>query len=246
MKKVLIITCALSLIVYQSIAQSKCSNFYPSEAGASRTLTLYDKDDVEQGSVTYTVKEVIGDQMIYSVTMARGGATMMNNEYPMTCNNDGVSIDFNSLGGTMAASMRPDNATITGTDIYLPNRLEVNQVLDDAEMVISNSMDVGGRTVNTSMTMRMYNRKVTALEDINTPAGEFPKSYKLEYYTEMSNTTPAMMGGGTTSNVLFQMKTEQWLYPNVGVVMTKEYMEDIVGGTKLWVLQSWGQLTDKN
>ena len=246
MKSLTIFFCSLVLFFHNSNAQSKCSKFYPSEAGASRTLTLYDKDDVEQGSVTYTVKEVIGDQMIYSVAMARGGATMMNNEYPMTCNDDGVSIDFNSLGGAMAASMRPDNATITGTDIYLPNRLEVNQVLGDAEMVISNSMDVGGRTVNTTMTMRMYNRKVTALEDINTPAGEFPESYKLEYYTEMSNTTPALMGGGTTSNVLFKMKTEQWLYPNVGVVMTKDYMEEIVGGTKMWVLQSWGQLTAKN
>ena len=246
MRRLILLISTVAMGIIGMHGQNKCSNFYPSEVGTSHTLTMYDKDDVEQGKVTYTVKEVTGDQMIYSVTMSKGGATLMDNEYPMNCTDDGVSIDFNSLGGPMAAAMSPDNATITGTNIYLPNDLRVGRTLDDAEMVISNSMDVGGRSYNTTMTMRMYNRSVEKREDVTTPAGSFDKSYKLIYYTKMSNSVPSISGSTATTNDLYTMKTEQWLYPNVGVVMTKEYMEEIVGGSKLWVLQSWSQLTEKN
>ena len=233
----------LSIVTVQS--QSKCGDFYPTEPGASRTLTIYDNDGNEQGSVTYTVKEVTGDQMTYSMSMSRDGTTMMENDYKMNCTDDGVSIDFNSMGGAMMSAMRSDNATVTGTDIYLPNALSVGMTLDDAEMKVSNSMDIGGRTVNTSMTMKMKDRKVEGMEDITTPAGEFKNCYRLVYYTDMSRTMPTITGT-TTTNVIYKSKTIQWLKEDIGVVKTMDFMGEVTSSTTTWTRQSWGQLTAMN
>lgn len=244
MKRILTLVCTVSLFSYVANAQSACSKFYPSEAGASRTLTLYDAADVEQGKVIYTVKEVVGNDMIYTVSMSGGGHSLPPREMKMSCSEDGVSIDFTSMGGAMVSAMGPDSGTITGTDIYLPNDLSLDTELDDAEMVISSSMDIDGTTYNSSMTMRMFDREVVAVEDVTTPLDNFPDCYKLVYYTEMSRTMPGMMGvAATTTSSLFKSKTEQWMKEGVGVVKMKEYMETSPGN---WVLQSWGELTDKN
>ena len=246
MKNLMLVICAFGVFFHNANAQSKCGYFYPSEAGASRTLTMYDDDDNEQGSVTYTVKQVTGDQMTYSVEMSRGGTAMMQNEYIMNCTDDGVSIDFNSMGGAMISSMRPDNATITGTDIYLPNVLSEGQILDDAEMVISSSMeDEDGTVYNSSMTMRMHDRKVDGIEDISTPAGDFENCYRIVYYTEMSRTMPTITGV-TSTVVIFKSKTIQWLKEGIGVVKTMDYMEEVSGTTSTWSRQGWGQLTAMN
>jgi hypothetical protein len=115
--------------------------------------------------------------------------------------------------------------------------------LDDANMVITTTVNAGVTNVTSTMNMRMYDRTVEKIEDVVTPVRLFPDCYKLVYYREMSMSTPSRSGGSPTVSVLSRTKTEQWMAVGIGVVKTKEYNIEIAGGSDTYDLQGWSELT---
>lgn len=214
MKKVVLIALTVLLAwANQVLAQGKCSKFYPLVEGAQFTLTLYDQDNTAQGTVTYKVDEVTGDSGRYTYTMAVGGTVMNSSQYTISCTDDGVSMDFSSMGGGMLARYSNMDVDISGTNIYIPNDLNASSVLPDAVMELTVSGAPGGM----NMSMRMTNRRVVGTEMLTDPNGVPRKCFILAYDTIMN------MGTTITSH------TKQWLAEDIGLMKSEDYDRD--GGT---------------
>ena len=194
-----------STLVY---GQTECSKFYVTEEGARFEITMYDHKEKAQGTMVYNVKEDNGDHAVYSMEMKDKKGTEINTaEYSITCDEDGVSIDFSSMmSGNMAPGMGDMEVDISGTNIFLPNDLNVGQELPDAEMQIS----ITGSPIPMSSFVKMVNRKVEGKESITTPAGTF-ECYVLSYDTEVK------MGVKRIG------KSKQWLAEGIGMVKSEDY-----------------------
>lgn len=194
-------------------AQGKCSKFYPLKEGASFTLTMFDQDSIAQGTVTYRVDQVVGDSGRYTYSMNVGGAVMNSAHYTISCTDDGVDIDFSSMGGGILSRYSNIDVDISGTNIYIPNELNVGDVLDDATMILKASGAPGGM----NMSLNMTNRKVEGKETIMDPNGEPRECFIVSY--------DMIMNMGT----IISSHTKQWLAEDIGLVKAKEYDRD--GGT---------------
>ena len=191
------------------MAQGKCSKFYPLVEGAKFTLTMYDLDDVAQGTVTYEVNEVTGDSGQYTYTMERGGMVLSSSHYDISCTDDGVSMDFNSMGGGLLSRFSNMDVEVSGTNIYIPNNLEeyVGSTLPAAEMKLTSSGGPGGL----SYTIEMVNRTVEGTETLTDPNGISRECFIVSY--------DMIINMGTTIN----SHTKQWLAEGVGMLKSEDY-----------------------
>jgi hypothetical protein len=96
---------------------------------------------------------------------------------------------------------------ISGTDIELPNDLELGQVLPDANIAMKMSMS----GMNMTSTVDMVNRKVEKQETITTPAGTFDC-----YVIYSENESKMMMANQTFPSRL-------WLAEDVGMVKQESF-----------------------
>jgi hypothetical protein len=110
----------------------------------------------------------------------------------------------------MMEGMEEMEVKIEQENLHYPGELEVGQTLPDAHMNMDVSMN--GMTVM-SMKINITDRKVEAIENMETSAGTFP-CVKISY-----TTTSKMMMGEFTS------KTIEWISLNVGVVRSETYNE---------------------
>ncbi|WP_422348959.1 hypothetical protein [Flagellimonas sp.] len=208
MKKFFSLLLFLGLIFGEcALAQTDCSKYYPISDGAKFEISMYNNNMKPQGRVVYSVKNDGGDKVLYTMELFdKNGTPISDSTYGMQCEEDGVSIDFKSMMGSMTNRFGDMEVDISGNNIYLPNNLEVGNILPDAEMEIS----VTGAPVAMKSTVRMVDRTVIGEEEITTPAGTFPCKI-LAYSTEMK------MGIKNTGY------TKQWLAENVGMVKTEDY-----------------------
>lgn len=215
MKKQFILGFLLLIGLGVSNAQDNCSTFYPMTEGATYQYNLYDKKDKPSGNTTYSVKSVTnsGGKTVATMSVSVGGTKakdQMEMEYDVTCDGDGISIDFNSLLSTqMRAQYEQMNAEmdITGTNIEFPNNLSVNQELADAELLMAMSMS--GIKMNNEV--KITDRKVIAKEQVTTSAGTFDC-----YVITSTISSKAMMAKMTFTSKL-------WLAKDVGLVKEESY-----------------------
>lgn len=199
------------LFTISAYTQGNCSRFYPMKEGAHFTLTMYDADETELGKITYKVLNVSGNSGTYSTTMEAGGMSM-SSEYGISCERDGVSIDFSSMGGGMMSRFgggAGDKVDITGTSIYLPNDIAVGDVLPDAKMEMKLTIRAAGVASPSNTVIEMVDRNVIDRETITTPAGSFD-CFVMTYQM--------LINGVNTAGLTHKM----WLAPDVGVVKTME------------------------
>ncbi|MDC6365726.1 MULTISPECIES: hypothetical protein [Flavobacteriaceae] len=212
MKKLVYALLFGGLVFCQNIlAQTDCSKYYPVSDGARFEITLYGNKMKKEGKVVYAVQNDGGDQVQYTMEMYDKKDNLLgDSSYGMQCEADGVSIDFKSLmSSSMTSRFGNMDVDITGNNIYLPNNLNVGDVLPDAEMAIT----VTGAPIAMTSTIKMSNRTVIGEETITTPAGEFP-CIILSYTSEMK------MG---IKNMGY---TKQWLSEDVGMVKTEDYSKE--------------------
>jgi hypothetical protein len=100
--------------------------------------------------------------------------------------------------------------TMDATDLDFPGDLSVGQTLKDGSITIKISSQ--GMAMMT-MVVKIYDRKVEAIEDITTPAGTF-SCYKMTSTIE--------------SKTMFTIiaKTTDWMAKNVGSVRSETYDKD--------------------
>lgn len=209
----------------QLMAQNACSRFYPMEEGTSFEYTNYNKKGKSEGVSSYWVKNVENNGNGTTATMAisftdEKGKNVYETDYSFTCTGDKVTIDYESLvPKEMLDQFQDMEMEITGTDIELPNDLEVGQELEDANVVLSMSM--GGMNMNT--TVDMTNRKVEKKETVSTPAGTF------DCFVIYSETESKMMMAKQS------FPSRMWLAEGVGMVKQETYKKngELVGSTEL-------------
>ena len=193
-------------------AQNECSTYYPFKEGVKYEMTTYDKNDNITGLVKYEIKNVTDEgAVLVNEVFDKKGTSILGSELNLTCDGDGISIDFNSLiSGQVLEQYEAMNMDISmsGTNIVIPNNLKVGQTLPDAELLITMSM----ASVNMQMTVNMINRKVTGNETITTPAGTFDCMI-------LSSETEVKMG------MTQKVNSKQWLAEGVGPVKSEEYDE---------------------
>ncbi len=209
--KTLKTTLLILLITATTLAQD-CSTFYPFTPGAVTTVTSYDKKDKVIGTQETTIKEVatIDGYTTANATAIlkdKKGDTITETDFGVTCKNDGVEIDIASImSPDLFEQFRGMETDISGTNVILPNNLTVGDNLPDANMLMK--IDMSGITMN--MTVTMTHRKVTAQENLTTPAGTFD-CYVIEY------TSKVKMGMARTG------KAKQWIAKGVGLVKQIDY-----------------------
>ncbi|MCP4975068.1 MAG: hypothetical protein GY931_02820 [Maribacter sp.] len=208
MKKKLGVVFAFIMGVNLNVAQTSCSTYYPFEEGTTFQITSYDKNDKETGVLDYVVKESSGDTATLAYEMHdEKGKLIMASEYGITCENDGISIDFSSL---MAPGVLEQyegmEVDISGTNLLLPNNLSPGQTLPDADVLANIKVP----PINMKMTVSMTNRKVEGKESVTTPAGTY------DCYV-ITNDHESKMG------VKISGSSKQWLAEGVGMVQQESY-----------------------
>lgn len=215
MKNYIFTLIILAFVASTSYAQHGCSKYYPFSEGSKSQLTLYNGKGKTAGMVEYHVLNISDNGSSQTATMEttitdEKGETISVTEYDAICSEGVVSIDFNSLlrPEMMQAYGEMDVDTeITGTNIDLPNELEVGQNLPDAEINIK--ISISGMNLNMQTTIT--DRKVLDRETITTPAGTF------DCYVLTQTMNLKSMGANRSSS------SKQWVSEGVGVVKTEDY-----------------------
>ncbi len=212
MKKTIITTC-LILFTFTSALSQNCSKYYPMEEGVTFQYTSYNKKGKATGSVDYSVGDVTTEGDVTTATMNmkykdKKGEDVMESSYSFSCSSNVVKIDFHSLmNNQMMQQFEGMEVDVTGTDIELPNDLNVGQELADANVAVNVNMS----GVNMKMAVDMTNRKVEKKESITTSAGTF------DCYVIYSDNQTKM----TMMNRTFP--TRMWLAEGVGMVKQESY-----------------------
>ncbi|MDH3699389.1 MAG: DUF3108 domain-containing protein [Flavobacteriaceae bacterium] len=208
MKNILTVALAFITGINVTIAQSSCSTYYPFDEGTTFQITSYNKNDKKAAVIDYVVKESNGDSAILAYEMLDDkGKLVMNSEYGISCEEDGISIDFNSLAAPGVLEQYKDmEVDISGTNLLLPNKLSTGQSLPDANMLMNIKMP----PVNMKMTVDILNRKVEGKETVTTSAGTFD-CYVISYTHE------SKMGMKITGN------GKEWIAEGVGMVKSESY-----------------------
>jgi len=204
-----IITLLLGILAMTAInAQNDCSKFYPLKEGTKFQITSYGKKDKLAAVIDYMVNESSGNAATLSYQMYdEKGKLMLTSEYGMKCENDGISIDFKSLAAPGILNQYKDmEVDIKGTNLILPNSLNVGQTLPDADMF----MTVNIVPIALKLSAKIFNRKVEGKETITTSAGTF-ECFVTTYNHE------SKMG------IKFSGTAKQWLALGIGLVQQIDY-----------------------
>jgi hypothetical protein len=97
--------------------------------------------------------------------------------------------------------------TVSGADLEMPGAMQVGQTLKDGD--IKMAVNSSGMNIM-NLEVKIYNRKVEAIETITTPAGTF-ECFKVSYDTEF--------------RTMFKItaKGTEWISRNVGTVKSEQY-----------------------
>lgn len=195
-------------ISFTSVSQSACKAYYPFEKGVTFEITNYNKKGKKEGVVNYKVTNIDNNVATIKTTIFDAkGKEITTSDYKITCEGNTISIDFKSLiNPDMFQQYKDMDMDITGTNVELPNDLQVGQSLKDAYMNMA--INMGGMTMN--MSIDMLNRKVDKKESITTPAGTFD-CFALSYDSEMK------------VGMKISFKIKEWLSEGVGVVKSESY-----------------------
>lgn len=203
----------LLLAASYAVSGQNCSRYYPMTEGTSFQYTSYDKKGKEEGIMQYRITEASNTGGTTSATMNMTytdakGEEVLSSDYTLSCSGNTVHIDYESLlSNDMMKQFEDMEMEVTGTDLELPNDLEVGQNLADANVNVKMSM--GG--INMNMNVETVNRKVENRESITTPAGTF------DCFVISSETKSKMMMANNT------FPNRLWLAEGVGMVKQETY-----------------------
>ncbi len=208
MKQIISIFLSVFFISTLSYGQNSCSKYYPFIEGKTFQITSYDKKGKKASVVDYNITNVTDNTATFNTKIYDDkGKEVTTTSYDITCENDAISIDFNSLISPELLEQYKDmELDIRGTNIEIPNNLVVGQELKDADMTMTIKM--GG--INMNMTMQLMNRKVDARESVTTTAGTFD-CYVISYTTEVK------MGLKQTN------MAKDWIAEGIGMVKSESY-----------------------
>ncbi len=224
MKNILKILALFLASVSSLVAQEVCSTYYPLQQGTTFQITSYDKGDKESAVIDYSVKDAGSDWALlaYEMTDKKGKQTATS-EYEIRCIDDGIAVDFKSLGAPGIMEQYKDmEIEVSGTNLFIPNELLEGRELPNAEMLMTINMN----PIKLKLNVKITNRRVSGKEKVTTPAGTFD-CVLLTYDFE------SKMGVKITGSA------KQWIAEGVGTVKQQDF-------NKKGKMISWSQLTGFN
>tara|TARA_R110002020_G_scaffold42136_1_gene123739 strand:+ start:12574 stop:13185 length:612 start_codon:yes stop_codon:yes gene_type:complete len=185
------------------------------EEGTSFQYTMTNKKGKTEGITDYSITNVENTGGVTTASMNmkftdEKGKEIFVSDYKLSCTGDVVKIDYNSLVPAQMMKQYTDMGVemeISGTDIELPNDLNVGQGLDDANVAMSIKMP----GMNMNIKVDQLNRIVEKKESVNTPAGTY------ECYVITQDNVSETMGVKQT------MQSKLWLAEGVGMVKQETY-----------------------
>nr|WP_289644960.1 hypothetical protein [Maribacter aestuarii] len=167
MKKTItsILVFAISIVFLN--AQQNCSKYYPMQEGSSFQYTMYDKKGKMEGVTDYTITNVNSEGGTTNATFEmkftdKKGKQVFNTDYNISCTDGGITIDFESLFPTQMMNQYQEmgiEMDITGTDIQLPNDLNVGKKLEDANVSVAMNMSGINMNITVDQTNRIVEKK---------------------------------------------------------------------------------------
>ncbi|MGB5272258.1 MAG: hypothetical protein WBN52_17330, partial [Eudoraea sp.] len=211
--KIKLFLMGLLFVLAIPVTAQNCSKYYPMEEGTTLEYTSYNGKGKTQGTISYTVSNVLDEGSTSSATMVMKymddkGKEAFTSEFTYSCTGNTVTIDYESLMSNQMLQQFGDmEMEVSGTDIELPNDLEVGMELPDANVIMKISMS--GMNMNSQVDM--INRKVEKKETITTPAGTFDC-----YVIYSENQSKMMMASQNFPSRL-------WLAEDVGMVKQESF-----------------------
>jgi hypothetical protein len=214
MKALLKISALLFIFIActQLFAQ-ECQPYYLANEGAVREMASYDKKDKLTGTTIQTVKEIktTGDMVewtIGAVSKDAKGKEISSGDLRMSCEDGIFKIDMkNFLDEETMKSFEGMEVTMDATELDYPAVLVPGQTLKDGN--ISVKVTSQGMPIMT-LVVKIYDRKVEAIEDVTTPAGTF-SCYKMTSTIE------------TKTMFTIIAKSTDWIAAKVGSVRSESY-----------------------
>jgi len=208
MKTLFITTVTILLSSFIAISQSNCSTFYPFEEGVTFQITNYGKNEKVAAITDFLVTEATSNFATFkSFLRDKDGEVLNEATFTMSCENDGIVVDMESLlNPNLLENYRDFETEISGTQIVIPNNLHIGQELPDANML----MKVNMSGINIKMEVSMTDRTVLTTETVTTSAGTF-ECFVIGY----TNTINMGMNRTTTA--------KQWIARGVGLVKQEDY-----------------------
>lgn len=203
----------LMLFLFSGALAQDCVPYYSAKQGSVREMTSYDKKNKVTGSSVQTVKEIKTsgaktEWTIGTVSKDEKGKETSSGDLHMSCEGGIFKMDMkNFIDQATMESFEGMEVTMDATDLAFPGDLSVGQSLPDGS--ISLKVSSSGMVVM-NMVIKVYDRKVLALEDITTPAGTF-SCYKMTSTVETKNMFTVVA------------KSTDWMAKNVGSVKTESY-----------------------
>jgi co-chaperonin GroES (HSP10) len=209
------------LLIANGFSQEVCSVYYPLQKGTSFQITSYEKVNKPTAVVDYEVSDAGADwAMLAYEVKDKKGEVIANSEYEIRCQDDGIAIDFKSLGAPGIMEQYKDmEIEVSGTNLIIPNELLEGRELPDSNM----HMTIHVNPIKLNMDVNITNRKVSGKETITTQAGTF-ECVVLSYNFE------------TKMGIKISGTAKQWLAEGVGMVKQEDY-------NKKGKLMSWSELT---
>lgn len=191
-----------------TIAQNACSTYFPFKEGTKFQMTNFNGKGKKEGIVDHEITTIKNDVATMSTKVSdEKGKEVISSDYEVTCNGNGISIDFKSMMNAELFKQYKDmNMEMSGTNIEFPNNLKVGQSLKDAKFEMA--IDMSG--IKMKMTVDMVNRTVDTKESITTSAGTFD-CFLISYDSEIS------MGIKRT------FKNKEWIAEGIGMVKSENY-----------------------
>jgi hypothetical protein len=223
----------ISFISYE--ARSQCNTYFNFKEGTEYEMTHYsDKDKVTGKSLSQILS--VEDNGGVLTAHIKGTAfdkkgeeiTSMNFEY--ICDDGTLKMDMKKfIPRDMFGSDSDIEFEMEGDYLELPKSLEIGQSLKDGMIEGKMTMEGNPAMANMTVSIKIFNRKVEAKEEITTPAGNFT-CFKIIY--DMESSTKVM---GMNNKV--NLKGIDYVSEGTGVIKTESY-------NKKGSLSSYSLLTD--
>jgi hypothetical protein len=201
------------IIGWMQLTGQDCVPYMVDKQGAVREMTNYDKKDKVTGSSVQTVKEIKTEGnktewIINSVSRDAKGKQTSAGDLHMTCEAGVFKMDMkNFIDAETMKSFEGMEVTMDATDLDYPDALTPGMTLKDGSITVKASSQ-GMAIMN--MVVKIYNRKVEAIEDVTTPAGTF-SCFKMSQTIETKNVFTIVA------------KSTEWIAKKVGTVRSETY-----------------------
>jgi hypothetical protein len=228
MKKTIVLFISAMVLAGFTFPAFNCSDLIFFKEGTRVTMTSYNKDGKETGSVKTLYTQVIKQADGASVSAQqevfdKKGKSSSKAEYTITCQKGVLFFDMKTmLPQEQAESFKDFEMTVEGIEKELPADLKVGASLKDANVKFKLRTKEGTDMAMMNTTVYITNRKVEAFEKVTTAAGTFD-CYKITEDVELK------------SIVKIRMKSITWFSLSAGTVKTESYKENgkFTGKTEL-------------